>query len=127
MPKGDRLPRLLKMVTTIQNHPGLSAEELARECGVSIRQCFRDLKELNYTGLPIYNENGYRFLSNVLLQNITFSLDEALSLLYGLKLMERQQELFPVSRVKERLLSLLPAGLRGSIEDLDPRIDVVQG
>ena len=125
--KGDRLPRLLKMITTIQRKPGLSAQELASECGVGTRQLFRDLRVLDYAGLPIESHNGYRFITNVSLQNISFSLDEALSLLYGLKLMERQKALFPIQRVKERLLELLPKGLRDGIENLDPHVDMTPG
>ena len=127
MPKGERLPRLLKLIGTIQNHPGLTAEELAAECGVSLRQMFRDLRALDYGGVPIYNDNGYRLAGNFLLQDISFSLDEALSLLYGLKLIERQKALFPIQRIKERLLALLPKGLRDGIEGLEPRVDVAQG
>ncbi|TCL65917.1 putative DNA-binding transcriptional regulator YafY [Hydrogenispora ethanolica] len=127
MPKGDRLPRLLKLIHTIQNHPGLSSEELARECGIGSRQIFRDLRVLDYAGVPLYNDNGYRLAENFLLQDISFSLDEALSLLYGLKLVERQKALFPVKRVKERIMALLPRGLRDEIENLDGRVDVVAG
>jgi predicted DNA-binding transcriptional regulator YafY len=125
--KGDRLPRLLKLVSTIQHHPGLTADELARECEVVPRQIYRDLKVLDYAGVPIYNDNGYRVTGDFLLQDISFSLDEALSLLYGLKLLEQQKALFPVKRVKERLLSLLPESLHENIEDIDPRMDVAGG
>jgi predicted DNA-binding transcriptional regulator YafY len=127
MLRGDRLPRLLKLIRTIQSRPGLTADELARECGVGDRQIYRDLKELDYAGVPLYNENGYRLASRFLLQEVSFSLDEALSLLYGLKLVERQKELFPVVRVKEHLLQLLPAGLRAMIENLDPTVVVATG
>lgn len=124
MPKSDRLARLLRMILTIQNRPGLTAEELARDCGVGERQCFRDLQVLNNAGVPIYNDNGYRFMQHFSLQNISLALDEALSLLYGLKLMERQKALFPTARVKERLLALLPRGLRDGVENLDARVDM---
>jgi predicted DNA-binding transcriptional regulator YafY len=127
MAKGDRLPRLLKLIRTIQSRPGLTAEELARECGVVCRQIYRDLKELDYAGVPLYNENGYRLAGRFLLQEVSFSLDEALSLLYGLKLVERQKELFPVGRVKEHLLMVLPKGLRAMIENLDPTVVVAEG
>ena len=126
MPKTDRLTRLLRMILTIQSRPGLTAEELARECGVGLRQCFRDLQVLSYAGIPLYNDGGYRFMDHFSLQNIAFSLDEALSLLYGLKLMERQKALFSTARVKERLLSLLPKGLRDGLEDLDSRVDAAE-
>jgi predicted DNA-binding transcriptional regulator YafY len=125
--KGDRLPRLLKLIHTIQAQPGLTAEELARECGVVSRQIYRDLRELDYAGVPLYNDNGYRLAENSWLQEVSFSLDEALSLLYGLKLVERQKELFPVGRVKEHLLKVLPLGLRAMIENLDPSVLVAEG
>jgi len=115
------------MITVIQNHPGLTAEELASVCGIGTRQFFRDLQVLDYAGLPIHCENGYRFMTDVLLQNISFSLDEALSLLYGLKLMDRQKALFSIKRVKEKLLALLPPRLRNGVENIDPRVDVAQG
>jgi len=127
MAKGDRLPRLLKMILTIQAHPGLSAEELARECGVGLRQIFRDLRSLDYAGVPIYNDNGYRLMDNFALQEVSFSLDEALALLYGLKLIERQKALFPVKRLKERIMALLPRGLRDGAEEMDLRVDVATG
>ncbi len=127
MPKGERLPRLLKLIQTIQNHPGLTSEELARECGIGSRQIFRDLRVLDHAGVPLYNDNGYRLTDRFLLQDISFSLDEALSLLYGLKLVERQKALFPVKRIKERILALLPRGLRNELEDLDGRVDVAGG
>jgi predicted DNA-binding transcriptional regulator YafY len=127
MAKGDRLPRLLKLINMIQSHPGLSAAELGRECGVGSRQIFRDLRELEYGGVPIYHEDGYRMAGTFLIQDISFSLDEALALLYGLKLVERQQGLFPVKRLKEHLLSLLPQSLRLGIEDLGPMLDVGDG
>jgi predicted DNA-binding transcriptional regulator YafY len=127
MAKGDRLPRLLKLIHTIQSRPGLTAEELGRECGVGVRQIFRDLRDLEYGGVPIYREDGYRMTGNFLIQDISFSLDEALALLYGLKLVERQKALFPVRRVKEHLLSLLPKSLRLGIENLDPLINVGDG
>ena len=127
MAKGDRLPRLLKLVSLIQHHPGLSADELARVCNVVPRQIYKDLRILDYAGVPIYNDNGYRMTQNYLLQDISFSLDEALSLLYGLKLIERQKALFPVQRVKDRLLALLPKGLSDGIEDIDSKVDIAEG
>jgi predicted DNA-binding transcriptional regulator YafY len=127
MLKGDRLPRLLKLIHTIQAQPGLTAEKLAWECGVGSRQIYRDLRELDYAGVPLYNDNGYRLARDSWLQEVSFSLDEALSLLYGLKLVERQKELFPVERVKEHLLQVLPSGLRAMIENLDPAVVVAEG
>lgn len=94
MAKGERLPRLLRLMITIQSHPGMTAEQKVRECGVGKRQIFRDFQDISFSGAPIYNDNGYRFMENFSLQNISFSLEEALTLLYGLKLMGRRKALY---------------------------------
>jgi predicted DNA-binding transcriptional regulator YafY len=59
------------MIFLIEAKPGLSAEELARICGISIRNCFRDLQVLCCAGVPIYNDNGYRLLEKSRLQKIS--------------------------------------------------------
>lgn len=127
MPRGDRLTRLLKMILVIQSHPGLSAEELAERCNVSVRQCYRDLSILQYAGVPVYHDHGY-MLPGFKLKNISFNLEEALALIYGLKLMERQRgTVFQTSGIKEKLLSVLPERLRSEIEELGQRVEVPVG
>ena len=85
MAKGDRLARLLRMVMMIQGRPGLSAEELARRCSIGERQIFRDLQLLEVSGIPIYNDQGYRLVEKFTLKDISLTLEEALSLIYGVK------------------------------------------
>mgnify|MGYP000919454470 FL=1 len=112
MAKNDRLVRLLNMVLVIQAYPGKSVRELADICGVGERQCFRDLRDLQTAGVPIYNEQGYRIMERFKLKDISFTLDEAMALLYGIKLAERQRGLFRVPvDLKLKLISLLPKNL----------------
>lgn len=65
MAKGERLPRFLKPMATLQNQPGLSTEESARECEVGLRQLGRDLRVLDLAGVPVYHDQGYRFTGKV--------------------------------------------------------------
>lgn|SRR5690554_6776741 len=124
MSRGDRLIRLLNMFFVIQASPGLSAPELAARCQVSERQCYRDLRTLQDAGIPIYYDNGYRVVDCFVLKNISLTLDEALSLIYGIKLIERQQGVFSVTGIKEKLLSLLPEKLRGEIEEIEDKMEI---
>src|SRR5690554_2553047 len=124
MSRGDRLIRLLNMFFVIQASPGLSAPELPARCQVSERQCYLDLRTLQDAGIPIYYDNGYRVVDGFVLKNISLTLDEALSLIYGIKLIERQQGVFSVTGIKEKLLSLLPEKLRGEIEEIEDKMEI---
>lgn len=128
MAKNDRLVRLLNMILVIQTYPGKSTKELSRICGVSERQCFRDLRVLQDSGIPIYHDQGYRVMERFRLKDISFTLDEALALLYGVKLAERQRGLFRVpANLKHKLLSLLPKNLGDEIENIHERLEVSHG
>jgi len=128
MAKNDRLVRLLNMILVIQTYPGKSTKELSRICGVSERQCFRDLRVLQDSGIPIYHDQGYRVMERFRLKDISFTLDEALALLYGVKLAERQRGLFRVpANLKHKLLSLLPKNLGDEIENIQERLEVSHG
>ena len=127
MARGDRLPRLFEMFFIIQTVPGLSAAEIARRCEISKRQCYRDLRTLQDGGVPIYNEpgSGYRLMEGSMLKNISFTLEEALALIYGLKLIEQQKGLIKTpNRVKEKLLALLPKKLSNEIENINERVEI---
>jgi predicted DNA-binding transcriptional regulator YafY len=113
------------MILLIEAKPGLSAEELAIICEISTRSCFRDLQVLCCAGVPIYYDNGYRLLEKSQLKKVSLSLEEALALIYGIKLLEKQRG--PIragAEVKEKLLELLPNQLRHEIEDYQKQVDV---
>lgn len=122
---GDKVIRLIRMILYINAHPGLSAQELAKQNGTSIRQCFRDIQALCYAGVPIYSDNGYRLLEKSQLQKVSLTLEEALALIYGLKLLEKQKGFLHSSvQVKEKLLDLLPVQLQHEVEDIQKQIAV---
>jgi len=55
-----RFQRLLRLLSTIQEKPGQSAQDLAEQFGTSKRNLFRDIKLLQDSGFEIDSEGGYR-------------------------------------------------------------------
>ncbi|MFN8607545.1 MAG: transcriptional regulator [Vulcanimicrobiota bacterium] len=54
-----RFQRLLRLLSTIQEQPGRSAQDLAEQFGTSKRNLFRDIKLLQDSGFEIESEGGY--------------------------------------------------------------------
>lgn len=128
MAKKDRIIRLLNMLLQIQMEPGLTALELARNCGIGERQCFRDLRTLQDAGVPVFYDQGYRIIERFRLRDVWFTLEEALALIYGLKLAERQRGLLKIpAGLRLKLLALLPKTLGEEIENIRLRLDVSTG
>jgi predicted DNA-binding transcriptional regulator YafY len=125
MAQNDRVIRLIRMVLLIEAHPGLTVEELAKQNGISIRHCYRDIQALCYAGVPLYCDDGYRLIEKSGLKKLSLTLEEALALIYGIKLLEKQQG--PIragTELKEKLFDLLPNQLRNEIEDLQKQVEV---
>jgi len=76
--------RLLLILNLIRARKNLSARELAKECGVSERTIYRDINAISEAHIPIYYDNGYKFLTNAFLPPLNLSLDEHLALYVGL-------------------------------------------
>lgn len=55
-----RFQRLLRLLSTIQENPGQSAQDLAEQFGTSKRNLFRDIKLLQDSGFEVDSEGGYR-------------------------------------------------------------------
>lgn len=55
-----RFQRLLRLLSTIQEKPGQSAQELSEQFGTSKRNLFRDIKLLQDSGFEVDSESGYR-------------------------------------------------------------------
>ncbi|MGX1545027.1 helix-turn-helix transcriptional regulator [Streptomyces adustus] len=55
-----RAARLLSLVLLLQNRGRLTADELARELGVSTRTVYRDIDSLSSAGIPVYGDAGHR-------------------------------------------------------------------
>jgi predicted DNA-binding transcriptional regulator YafY len=71
--KTSKWTRLLTLIHRIYAEPGLTAKELAEITGRTERTIFRDVRELEDAGFPIYNDSGYRFAADAFLPNLNLS------------------------------------------------------
>lgn len=72
------------ILNLIRARKNLSAKDLAKECGVSERTIYRDINAISKADIPIYYNNGYKFLTDAFLPPLNLSLDENLALYMGL-------------------------------------------
>jgi len=79
-----RIHRLLKILTLIQSDRGWTAERLARECGVTVRTIYRDMKMLEGAGIPYFYDEptrGYAVRRDFFMPAVQLTLDESLALI----------------------------------------------
>lgn len=82
--KLSRIGRIVGILTTLQSGQCCSADQLAKQAGVSRRTIFRDLNELQAVGVPFSFDaqaGGYRLDPEYFLPSVNLNLQEALSLL----------------------------------------------
>lgn len=127
--RSRRAERLELIARTLGDRPGMSANALADEFGLSERTVFRDLESLRERGYPIEGApgrgGGLRLHPNWGLGRILLSRDEGLAALLSLTLAEHLG--FPllgdgIRQAKRRLLDAFPAGERRRMRPLRERI-----
>ncbi len=77
--------RLLYLINLIKSHENLGSKELAEKCGVSERTIFRDINDLASAGLPIYYDQGYKFLEGAFLPTLNLTKEELSALRFALE------------------------------------------
>lgn len=126
--RADRLELLARL---LGDRPGITARELAREFGLSIRTVFRDLDALRERGYPIDAERGrgggLRLHPNWGLGRVLLSRDEALCTLLALAVAEKLE--FPmfaldIARARRRIVDAFPTAQRRRLAPLRERIFV---
>jgi predicted DNA-binding transcriptional regulator YafY len=124
MSKTDRLLFILNLIRSRKNY---RAKDLAKECGVSERTIYRDIITLSSAHVPIYFNDGYKFLADAFLPPLNFSLDGYVTLYLGLN-----SEIVNSSpAVKEsgkralaKLESLIPESLKDEYLKIKQKIDI---
>ena len=126
--RADRLDLLARV---LGDRPGITAGELAREFGLSVRTVFRDLDALRERGYPIEADRGrgggLRLHPNWGLGRVLLSRDEALCTLLSLAVAEKLD--FPmfapeIARARRRIVDAFPAAERRRLAPLRERIFV---
>ena len=118
--KSQRVSRLLEIVTLLQSGEGWNAPRLAERFGISRTRIFEDIRALREAGIPIETtRDGYRVAPSFSLPSVKLTPQELMALLFPSELFadgESDHEVLRSARVK--LLSCLPAALRGDAEEV---------
>ena len=115
----SKYDRLLFVLNLLRGRPGLSADQLARECEVSERTIYRYITSLSSANIPIYFDRGYRLLSDAFLPPLNFTLDEYLIIKMALSSSVFMKE-SPLRKQAKSVLAKIEANLSPSVKkDLD--------
>ncbi len=108
------------MVQLLRGRKVVTAEQLAERLEVSVRTVYRDIRDLESSGVPIIGEPGvgYQLQRGFELPPMTFNSDEIDALVLGARLVESHGD--PTLTLAARSLltkveAVLPAALRGAI------------
>jgi predicted DNA-binding transcriptional regulator YafY len=129
MANSEKLVRLLKIISLIEQRNGADLQTLADECEVCQRTIYRDVEALSMGGMPIHwdpDSKRYRFSKKVFLKPLTFSVDEATALLHCITAFTREKTpLTPALRLaQERMMSSLPSERQKKVDELKDIIDI---
>ena len=86
--KAKKWARLMGLIHRIAAQPGQGIKDLAEATGRSERTIFRDLKELENLGFPLYHDEGYRFAADAFLPTLGLQDRELLALFTGARMLE---------------------------------------
>lgn len=107
-----RADRLLSILMLLQSRQQMSAPELARELGVSVRTIYRDVDALCAAGVPIYADTGanggYRLVENYR-ANLTGLTQDEMNALLLVKVPDTLASLDAGQKLKTALLKLYAA------------------
>ncbi len=119
MRRADRLFRLVQLLRLRRSATG---QQLADELGVSLRTVYRDIRDLEYSGVPIRGEAGvgYRLDRGFELPPLTFSEAELEGLVLGARMVATWADSELADAVRSAMTkveAVLPEGLRRVVLD----------
>lgn len=115
----QRFERIIAILLYLRTSERISAQALADRLGVSRRTVYRDLDLLSGLGVPLYAERGrnggIQLMPGYFLPPVTFTRDEAMSLVSGLALLGSLGALpfaADLDAARRKLLAAVPEDLR---------------
>lgn len=123
----SRLSRLTAIITLLQTKRVLTATEISKKFGVSIRTIYRDIRALEEAGIPVFTEEGkgYSLMDGYRIPPVMFTESEANALITAEQLVLKNKD---VSFVKEyteavnKVRSVLRSSTKDKAELLSKRI-----
>jgi len=126
----NRTDRLLAIVLELQGRGARRAEDLAATFETSVRTIYRDMQALSETGVPVVATPGvgYALMDGYFLPPLTFTADEATTLLLGADAVARtfDAQYRAVAEAASRKISaVLPDALRVAVRERGDRLRFV--
>lgn len=117
----DKAARLVKLQHLLyRNRRGLPARYLAKECGVSVRQVYRDLETLDNMGIPVTDaeDDRWTIIEGYFLPPVHFNLEEAVALTLAARLLARYSDDHNPKLVEAlaKLASTLPLAMAEQVQ-----------
>ncbi|OPA75222.1 transcriptional regulator [Paenibacillus selenitireducens] len=113
----NKTDRLLAIVLELQRKGNLRAEDLAAKFETSVRTIYRDIQALSEAGVPIVGAPGvgYCLMEGYFLPPVSFTVEEAVTLLIGADFIEQQFDTEYGTHARtsqEKIETILPAHVR---------------
>lgn len=125
MAKGAVLTRWFQLLTAIQSGRPHTAQDLAERLGVTTRTIYRDVRQLEEAGVPIFFDSehkGYRLTDTFQIRPLQFQPDELTALVAMIGFMRRRGPMATrdtAHALVDKLLAALPIGHREAASVLD--------
>ena len=114
----NRIDRLFGILTTLQSKKYVTATQLADKYEISVRTVYRDVRALEELGIPVSFEQpkGYFIVQGYFLPPLSFSVDEANSLILMASLAEKFADK-SIARHSNNALAKIKTVLKSSVKD----------
>lgn len=127
----NRLDRLTAILTQLQSKRQVRAQEIADRFCISLRTVYRDIKSLEVAGIPISGEagRGYTLVEGYRLPPVSFSREEALSLLVAEKFLVKHTDKESGNHFQSALVKIkavLKENEKTLMENLEDQIAVLR-
>ncbi|MNB87103.1 Bifunctional ligase/repressor BirA [compost metagenome] len=119
----NKMDRLLAIVLELQRNKMLRAEDLAARFETSVRTIYRDIQALSEAGVSIIGApgQGYSLIEGYFLPPVSFTLDEAVTLLIGTDFIEQRFDAHYGNKArssKAKIEAILPEAIRSEASQI---------
>lgn len=119
----NKMDRLLAIVLELQRNKMLRAEDLAATFETSVRTIYRDIQALSEAGVSIIGApgQGYSLIEGYFLPPVSFTLDEAVTLLIGTDFIEQRFDAHYGNKArssKAKIEAILPEAIRSEASQI---------
>lgn len=104
----SQLPRLISILTLLRSKRLLTASELSKKYGVSLRTIYRDIRKLEEAGIPVYTieGRGYSLVDNYTVAPVQFTEKQANALITAQHVISQSKDASFVTDFNEALTKI---------------------